>query len=134
MTAAHLQHLHQVALNCSDLQLTIKFYRDVLGLSLIAEFSPPGIAFFQLGQTRLMVQQVAGAAASSSVLYFAVEDVNSAQAALVERGAVFEAPPHLIHRDTNGTFGPKGIEEWMSFFKDPNGNVLALCERKATVL
>jgi len=86
MTAAHLQHLHQVALNCSDLQLTIKFYRDVLGLSLIAEFSPPGIAFFQLGQTRLMLQQVAGATSASSVLYFAVQDVNAAQAALSERG------------------------------------------------
>jgi methylmalonyl-CoA/ethylmalonyl-CoA epimerase len=41
----------------------------------------------------------------------------------------FDSAPHLIYRDGDGTFGPVGGEEWMAFFKDPDGNVLALASR-----
>ena len=36
----------------------------------------------------------------------------------------------MIHRDDAGRFGKKGTEEWMAFFKDPSGNILALVSRK----
>jgi len=39
----------------------------------------------------------------------------------------------MRHRDDTGTFGMIGIEEWMAFFKDPDGNVLALASRRAAV-
>jgi hypothetical protein len=42
------------------------------------------------------------------------------------RGVTFDSGPHLIHRDDDGTFGRVGAETWMAFFKDPDGNVLAL--------
>ena len=36
----------------------------------------------------------------------------------------------MIHRDDTGTFGEKGGEEWMAFFRDPCGNLLAVAERR----
>ena len=30
---------------------------------------------------------------------------------------------------TRGVFGPPGTEEWMAFFRDPDGNALALASR-----
>jgi hypothetical protein len=41
----------------------------------------------------------------------------------------FDSEPLRIHRDESGTFGPAGSEEWMAFFRDPDGNVLAIAAR-----
>ena len=38
----------------------------------------------------------------------------------------FHDEPHLIHRDDTGAFRTPGEEEWMAFFSDPSGNILAL--------
>ena len=38
----------------------------------------------------------------------------------------FEHEPHLIFRDDDGTFGEAGAELWMAFFRDPDGNLLAI--------
>jgi hypothetical protein len=35
----------------------------------------------------------------------------------------------LIHKDDAGTFGAPGESEWMAFFRDPSGNMLALAAR-----
>jgi catechol 2,3-dioxygenase-like lactoylglutathione lyase family enzyme len=121
--------LRQVACSCRDLRTSIGWYRDALGLQLIAEFSPPGIAFFRLGGTRLMLD-AAPDAGRNSVLYFEVDDVVAAQRALEARGVKFKGQPQRIHRDDTGTFGPAGNEEWMTFFQDPDGNLLALAEQR----
>ena len=123
--------LRQIALSCSNLHKFIEYYRDTLGLEFIAEFTPPGIAFFRLGNSRLMLeQQHAGSPGAHSILYFEVADVTAAQAVLAARGVQFSGEPQRIHRDDTGTFGPRGAEEWMSFFKDPDGNILALAETR----
>ena len=121
--------LRQVALPSSDVRRSVEFYRDTVGLTFIAEF-PPGLAFFQLGATRLLIEQH-GESPSAGALYFEVSDIDAAQSALAARGIRFESEPHLIFRDDAGTFGAPGGEEWMTFFKDPDGNVLALAERRA---
>jgi hypothetical protein len=36
----------------------------------------------------------------------------------------------MIHHDEAGNFGKKGNEEWMAFFRDPSGNILALVEKR----
>lgn len=118
--------LHQVALKANDLDASIAFYRDLLALPFIARFDPPGLAFFDLDGTRLMLS----AGASEGTLYFAVADLRAAVAALEAGGISFEQPPILIHRDDAGTFGKKGGEEWMAFFRDPSGNLLGLAERR----
>jgi methylmalonyl-CoA/ethylmalonyl-CoA epimerase len=121
------ERLHQVAMVASDLNAAIDFYADVLGLPFVARFDPPGLAFFDLGGgVRLMLS----ATASSATLYFYVKDIDAAHKTLTRRGVQFLHKPALLHRDDAGQFGKKGVEEWMAFFKDPSGNVLALVTRK----
>lgn len=128
--AFSVSSLHQIALPSSDLARSIAFYRDKLGARLIASFDAPGLAFFRLGELRLLLDSAGGAAQpGSGVLYFAVADIAGAHAALAARGVAFDSEPHLIHRDADATFGPPA-EEWMAFFRDPDGNVLALAERR----
>jgi catechol 2,3-dioxygenase-like lactoylglutathione lyase family enzyme len=112
------------------LKKSVEFYRERLGLDLIAEF-PPKLAFFRLAETRLLIEQHDGPIVTGSVLYFEVDDVGDAQSELEQRGVSFSSQPQLIHRDEHGTFGAPGIEEWMTFFRDPDANVLALVERRA---
>lgn len=118
--------LHQVAQRADDLDASVAFYTEVLGLPLIARFDPPGLAFVALGDTRLLLERTT----SSATLYLRVDDIHDAYRRLEERGVVFESEPHLIHRDEDATFGPAGQEEWMAFFRDPAGNVVALAARQ----
>jgi catechol 2,3-dioxygenase-like lactoylglutathione lyase family enzyme len=122
--------LRQVALPTADVERSLRFYRDVLGLELIERFDPPGLLFFRLSETRLLLDG-AGAAQPAGVVYFAVPDIWVAHRALLARGVVFKAQPHLIFRDEKGTFGAPGEAEWMAFFTDPDGNLLALSSREA---
>ena len=122
-----ISRLHQVSQRAHDLDRAVAFYRDVLGCPLIARFDPPGLAFFDLGNTRLLLE----AAAPSVVLYLEVPDIAAAHRALVAAGVVIVADPHRIHRDDAGHFGPTGGEEWMAFFRDSEDNLLAFVERRA---
>lgn len=121
--------VHQVAQRADDLGRATRFYRDVLGLPLIATFDPPGLAFFDLGNVRLLLE----AGASSAVLYLEVSAIDAARAELVDRGVSFVDEPHLVFHDTGGTFGTAGTEEWMSFFRDSEQNLIALVERRITL-
>ncbi|MEU0094291.1 VOC family protein [Kribbella sp. NPDC006257] len=55
-----------------------------------------------------------------SILYFRVDDIRTAYDELTARGVSFEAAPQLIHKHDSG------VEEWMAFFPDPDGHLLAL--------
>jgi methylmalonyl-CoA/ethylmalonyl-CoA epimerase len=122
-----LERVHQVAQRAEDLDRAVAFYRDQLGLTFIARFDPPGLAFFALGGgARLLLS----ATASEASLYFLVNDLKTAYRDFQGRGVHFLQPPAMIHRDETGDFGKKGVEEWMAFFRDPCGNMLALVERR----
>lgn len=110
----------------SDLDRSIAFYRDQLGAQFIAKFDPPGLAFFRFGDTRLLLEKNG----RPGTLYFRVDDIAEATAALRLRGVRFDSDPRMIHRDDGGLFGPAGAEEWMAFFRDPDGNVLAIVSQK----
>ncbi len=129
MNALQIEGLHQVALTTVDLEQSIGFYRDVLGLSLIANIDPPGLVFFQLGNIRLSLQKVDEVEATSSVLYFRVQDINAATKALKVRSIELEQEPEVVFRDEQGQFGEAGEQEWMAFFRDPNGHLLAFASR-----
>jgi methylmalonyl-CoA/ethylmalonyl-CoA epimerase len=119
--------LHQIAQHVDDLDRAVAFYRDTLGLAFIARFDPPGLAFFDLGNTRLLLEP----AAPSAILYLEVDDIESHTQSLRTGGVEFVDEPHLIHRDDAGRFGPAGSEEWMAFFRDSDQNLLGLVERRA---
>jgi methylmalonyl-CoA/ethylmalonyl-CoA epimerase len=122
-----ITHLRQVAQHVEDLDRAVAFYRDVLGLHLIARFDPPGLAFFDLGTTRLLLE----AGAPPALLYLGVDDVAAATEQLRAAGVVIESEPHVIHVDEAGQFGPAGEAEEMAFFRDSEHNVVGLSGRRA---
>lgn len=120
--------LGQIALTVSRLPEAEAFYRDTLGLPHMYTFG--NLAFFDCGGTRLFITAADDEAHSRnhSVIYFRVDDIDAAHRELTSRGVPFEGAPHMIHRHEDGT------EEWMAFFRDPDGNILAIMsqERKQT--
>lgn len=126
--------VHQVALPSADLARSTTFYRDTLGAKLVATFDPPGLAFFHVGGVRLLIDHAAvangGLKVGGAVVYFRVADIQTSYEELERKGVAFLAPPQRVHRDETGTFGPRGNEEWMAFFHDPDGNTLALVTQR----
>lgn len=121
--------LHQIAVRTTDLDASIAFYRDIVEIPFIARFDPPGIAFFDAGGTRLMLS----ADAPAAQIYFLVDDLDAAHAEISALGHIFEGGPVMVHRDDRGQFAPSGTEEWMSFLRDPSGNLIGLVERRRPV-
>lgn len=78
------------------------------------------LAFFDCGGTRLFLSAEGSEAGANSVLYFRVGDIHAAHEALSSRGVHFTHAPHMIFRH------PDGLEEWMAFFEDPDGQPLGL--------
>jgi DNA-binding CsgD family transcriptional regulator/catechol 2,3-dioxygenase-like lactoylglutathione lyase family enzyme len=110
----------QISRSVKDLDAAVTWYRDVLGLKHL--FSFPPLAFFDCGGTRLFLSSKPedGAGGGDSVLYFRVEDIEASFKELTERGVTFRGAPHMIYRH------PNGVEEWMAFFDDVDGKILAL--------
>ncbi|MCX7890576.1 MAG: LuxR C-terminal-related transcriptional regulator [Rhodobacteraceae bacterium] len=109
--------LGQIARTVEDLDRARAFFRDRLGLRELYAF--PGLAFLDLGGTRLMLRET-GMRGPADILYFRVPDIAAAHSALSARGVAFSGAPHLIHRH------PDGTGEWMAFFTDDEGRDLAL--------
>ena len=122
-----LDRIQQIAVYARDLDEAISFYRDTLGARFLQKYDPPGLAFFDFSGTRVLLEKTG----PKATLYFWVDDIDSAFAELRSKGIKFNGEPHLIHRDDAGVFGKAGEDEWMAFFLDPSGNVLALATRKS---
>ena len=114
-----LSQIGQVALTIHDVDSAIEFYRDALGIKFL--FSAGTMAFFDCGGVRLMLSlpERPEFDRPGSVLYFKVDDIEAARATLIDRGVDFIDEPHLIARMPDH-------ELWMSFYKDPSDNLLAL--------
>lgn len=119
-----LQQIAQIAVNVKDVSRAVAYYRDVLGLKLLFEV-PPKMAFFLCGGVRLMLSlpETAEYDHPGSILYYKVTDIEGTAAALKTRGVTFQGEPHLIVKMPDH-------ELWMGFFKDSEGNTLALMEEK----
>ena len=117
--------LHQVAQHADDLPRAVAFYTRLIGEPPIATFEPPGLAFFRLGDTRLLIER----GAPSALLYLRVDDVRAAVERLRLEGVEIASEPHVIFTDTEGQFGPAGAEEWMAFLKDSEGNLVGLASQ-----
>ena len=119
--------LIQVALRATDLDRVEGFYRRLLGQSPTGRFDPPGLLFFDVGGTRLLLE----AGAPASMLYLGVEDVR----ALVEdlRPTVeIHTEPHLVFTHPDDRLGPAGTEEWQAFIVDSEGNLVGLVTQYPT--
>jgi methylmalonyl-CoA/ethylmalonyl-CoA epimerase len=114
-----LGQIGQIAVPVADIDRAVAFYRDTLGMRFLFQ-APPGLGFFDCGGVRLMLDAPAKAqAGQASPIYYKVPDIQAAFDTLSGRGVVFEGKPHLIAKLPDH-------ELWMAFFRDPDGNLLAL--------
>ena len=109
----------QVAIPVHDLDRAKRFYGELLGLAHLFD-APPGLSFFQCGETRLMLSQPEGPeTAAASILYYAVEDAAAAQAALATEGIAFQEDARCIAQ-------VGGRDIWLAICRDSEGNMLGL--------
>lgn len=119
-----LREIGQIRVQVTDVDRAVAFYREVLGMPL--QFAFPGMAFFDLDGVRLMLVEPEGRAfGGESAIYYRVADIGQAVTTLEARGVTFDDQPHVVHRDPE-------YDLWMAFFRDPDGNVLALMSEVPT--
>jgi DNA-binding CsgD family transcriptional regulator/catechol 2,3-dioxygenase-like lactoylglutathione lyase family enzyme len=116
--ALHLGPIGQISRTVRDIDEACAWYGKVLGLKHLYTFGK--LAFFDLGGTRLYLSAESETPGPESTLYLRVDDIGAAYGVLMARGVEFQGAPHMIYRH------PDGTEEWMAFFKDPEGRFLAL--------
>lgn len=124
-TEIGITRLGQIAINAKDVERAAAFYQDKLGLKLLFK-APPGLAFFDCGGVRLLLDQIKKPEFDhpSSVLYFAVPDIQAAYGKLKEKGVHFEDEPHLLAKMPTHDL-------WMTFFRDSEENLMALMSEVA---
>lgn len=120
--------LIQVAQHANDLDRAAAFYTDLLGAEPTGKFEPPGLLFFDLGGTRLLLEQ----GAPSAVLYISVADIDATIERLRAGGVEIVSDPHIIFSHADGALGPAGTDEWQAFVKDSEGNLVGLVEQRKT--
>jgi methylmalonyl-CoA/ethylmalonyl-CoA epimerase len=118
-TGVGITRLGQIAIPVAEVERATTFYRDVLGLPLL--FRAGSLAFFDCGGVRLMLDRPEKAEFDhpSSILYFVVPDIQAAHGRLINAGVAIVEAPRLI--------APMPDHDlWMGFFRDTEGNVMAL--------
>ncbi|MDQ3689127.1 MAG: LuxR C-terminal-related transcriptional regulator [Chloroflexota bacterium] len=113
----------QISLSIRDVSHAEHFYGDILGLPHTFTFGD--LVFFDADGTRLYLHRKDEADwRPGSTLYFLVDDIHASQESLTSRDVRFTSAPHVIYTDD-----ATGVEEWMTFFEDGEGNTLALMSR-----
>ncbi|HEX2193356.1 MAG TPA: VOC family protein [Candidatus Limnocylindria bacterium] len=122
-TQTALGPIGQVSLSIRDVARAERFYGETLGLP--HHFTFGDLAFFDAGGVRLYLHRKDEADwQPGSIIYFLCDDIGQWHGQLSERGVHFTGAPHLIYTDDT-----TGVEEWMAFFEDGEGNTLALMSR-----
>lgn len=112
----------QVAQHADDLDRAAAFYEKLLGSPPAGRFDPPGLLFFNVGISRLLLER----GAPSALVYLQVDDVGAALARLRPDCVKVVAEPHVIFTHTDDSLGPAGTDEWMAFIEDSEGNTVGL--------
>jgi len=90
----------QIHVSVTDVDRSVGFYRDVLGIPFL--FRVPGrpMAFFQSGDVRLYLGSPESPEFTTRVaLYFRVDDIDAEVARLSAAGVDFLDKPRVVHRD-----------------------------------
>lgn len=119
-----LARISQISMNAIDLERAKAFYRDVLGMKHL--FDAPGMSFFDVDGIRLMLGRAEKPEFNhpGSILYYRVDDIHAAHLELVEKNVKIEGAPHKIA--SMATY-----DLYMAFFRDTEGNLLALTSEVA---
>ena len=106
----------QIHISVTDIEISVAFYRDVLGIPM---------AFFSSGDVRLYLGVPESPEFRSKVvLYFTVTDIDDEYERLRDQhGLSFTGEPHVVHRDASG-------ELWMTFTRDPDDHWIGLMQQR----
>ena len=114
----------QIHVSVSDVDRSVAFYRDVLGMTFLFQVPGQPMAFFDCDGVRLYLGRPESPEfRSNPVLYFDVPDIDEAFVTLGDRGVAFRDEPHVVHRTEE-------TELWMAAFTDPDGNNLVLMSER----
>ncbi|OPA78653.1 glyoxalase [Paenibacillus selenitireducens] len=118
-----INQIQQIGLPVKHLETAILFYQDTLGMKFL--FQTETMAFFDCNGIRLMlsIPEKKEFAQVGSVIYFQTEQIEETYDKLIEKGVLFLDSPHLVAKSGQ-------IETWMVFFKDSEGNTLALINER----
>jgi methylmalonyl-CoA/ethylmalonyl-CoA epimerase len=116
-----ISHIGQIGFGVADIDRAEDFYGRALGLRKI--FRAGDLTFFDCGGIRLLLdkRREPGEPAHGGTIYLRCADIALAVKELTTRGVTFYMPAHLIARMDDHDL-------WMAFFKDPDGNSLALMQ------
>jgi predicted enzyme related to lactoylglutathione lyase len=116
--------LAQLHITVTDIDKSVAFYRDLLGVPFLFQVPGQAMAFLQSGGVRLYLGKAESAAFTSRpLMYFRVDDLDAEHARLTAAGLAFAEAPHRVHRDDKH-------ELWMAFTKDPDGATVGLMQEK----
>ena len=111
--------LSYVMLRVSDIERSVAFWRDQVGLE--TNWTGGEFAFFPLGQTHLALHQPSRfePQVSDTEVVLEVDDVMAVFAELKERGVPFGVEPRPVTND--------GVRTLLSaYFRDPDGHLASL--------
>jgi predicted enzyme related to lactoylglutathione lyase len=115
--------LGQVHITVKDVERSVAFYRDVVGLPFLFDVPAQKMAFLDLGGgVRLYLAEAESEDErfrSRPLLYYTVPDLDIAWATATKAGAPAVSPPHVVHR-------AGATELWTAFVQDPDGIVVGL--------
>lgn len=111
-----LSKIGVIMLGTSDMEASVAFYKDILGLDFTGAHGP--FAFFNGGGVTLALNPALGTPSdekSSVEVVFSVDHVKEAYDHLKERGVAFRIEPRNVA-------GPM----WATDFRDPDGHTLSI--------
>lgn len=118
-----LSRVAHVILRVSDLQRSMQFFSDTLGMTLRFNFGD--FAFFDGGGVTLALNQNKAAAEFGrdlTEIVFDCADFHAAHRALQSRGLTFAREPHIVTSDATH-------HVWACDFRDPDGHMLSITGR-----
>jgi catechol 2,3-dioxygenase-like lactoylglutathione lyase family enzyme len=107
----------------------LAFYRDHLGLTLIAD-EPVALVFDANGSMLRVAKVNELSPATYTVLGWKVQDIRSTIKEMTAHGVAFQRYEGLLQDETGVCTFPGGAQ--VAWFKDPDGNVLSLTQFPAT--
>ena len=116
--------LGQVAITVASVARAKDFYTDVIGLEHLFD-AGPNLVFLSAKNVRIMLTAPENEfnPGNNSVLYFKVDNVDSAHQSATAKGAQDAGAPHMIAEMSDH-------ELWMGFVKDPDGNLVGFMEER----
>jgi catechol 2,3-dioxygenase-like lactoylglutathione lyase family enzyme len=111
--------LSNVILRVEDLDVSLEFWRDKVGLDL--QWATGEFAFLSLGNVNLMLNrpEVFESQVSDTEIVLEVDDLMTTHAEMSERGVPFEVEPRPVTTDGERTL-------LAAHFRDPDGHLASV--------